>query len=154
MSLNKYVCFYLGDELFVIPLSSVSEVYQLDNSLAQATTDNEIYLGKFTAGDNQVPMLDLGKVVGRNINNFENMNESCVLLFNLPDGPWAALVDSLEGIVTIDSKDIQRCRKGNSPVFAKASGIKRTYFLIDPERMINKIDRLRWGTNSAHQEAA
>ncbi|MCB0391042.1 MAG: chemotaxis protein CheW [Bdellovibrionales bacterium] len=142
---EKYICFKLGDELFASPLSKVVEIYQLQD-LEPIKKGVSIFLGNFNAGALEIPLLDLAKIVGRK-NKTTQHEESCIVIFDLSDGPWGALVENLEGIITFDSSDIQGYSEPDSPIYGKAMGVKNTYKLINPEKMVNKIDRLRWSSN-------
>ncbi|MCB0355819.1 MAG: chemotaxis protein CheW [Bdellovibrionales bacterium] len=140
---EKYLCYYLGQELFASPLAKVVEIYQLQD-IEPLKLSKSIFLGKFSAGAIDIPLFDLSKIMGRSSKK-DRSEESCIVIFDLSDGPWGALVDSLEGITTFSSNDIQIYSEADSPIYAKASGINRTYKFIDPEKMIKKIDRLRFG---------
>ena len=58
----------------------------------------------------------------------------------LSSGDFGAFVENLEGIVSFNSSDVQVFKDPIRPtVCGKAYGIRKTYMVLDPEKMIDKI---------------
>ncbi len=144
---DRYICFYLGEDLFIVPLHSVSEIYQLNPDKNYSELSKNVYMGHEEIGGEHLPLINLSQVVNRGFTRPLNNSESCILKFQLSDGAWGGVVDSLEGIIRINKEDIHQHKEPGSPIRAKAMGIRRSYLLMDPEKILNKIDRLRWKKN-------
>lgn len=150
---EKYLCYRLGQELFASPISKVVEVYQLED-LEPIKKENTVFLGNINLGAIKIPLVDLTRIVGRKVKADQKKEESSIIVFDLNGGPWGALVESIEGIISFSPSEIQRVAESDSPIYAKASGVKQTYLLLNPERMVNKLERMRWGSDNGHQHAS
>lgn len=150
---EKYLCYRLGHELFASPLEKVVEIYQLQE-LTPMKRGKSVFLGNFEVGGLEMPLVDLPRIAGISRSRQLDKEESCIIVFDLSDGPWGALVDGIEGIINFSSSDIQRTSGLDSPIYGKTSGVNHTYLLINPEMMVNKIERIRWGITKGYQQAS
>ncbi|MCB9024853.1 MAG: chemotaxis protein CheW [Bdellovibrionaceae bacterium] len=150
---EKYLCYRLGDELFASPLSKVVEIYQLED-LEPIKKGNTVFLGNINLGALEIPLVDLTRIVGRKPKSHFSKDETSIIVFDLSDGPWGALVESIEGIINFSPKEIQRVAGSDSPIYGKASGVKQTYLLLNPEYMVNKMERMRWGSDKRYDQAS
>lgn len=138
---HKYVCFSLAGDLFVAPLSSVAEVYQVDQPLEVENLSAEV-IGSCTVGEKTIPLINLHAITRRPRYQSQSQ-ETCIVVFHLSDGYWGALVDTLEGIIAADPKNILSYAEVNSPVRGKLVEIQRSYLLIDPEKLVSQIEKVK-----------
>lgn len=149
---NSYLCFSVDEEYYLVPLNYVSAIYQAPKHEASVLGTKGFFLGQKSFRGKVLQLFCFRSLLGSNFLNKGLHSESCIIDFKLNDGDWGGLVQSLEGIISFDRNEVQAYIDPKKPMICgKAYGIKRNYFILDPEKMISKIERKLTHSNTFNQ---
>jgi len=138
---SKYLSFSISSENYLIPLSFISAIYQISSKRGPFSNFQEDGVGHMSFRGKKLPVFCLTTLLGgASKHRLSSMGEHCVIDLKLSSGDFGAFVENLEGIVSFNSSDVQVFKDPIRPtVCGKAYGIRKTYMVLDPEKMIDKI---------------
>lgn len=134
---EKFVTFYLKDELFGVATKNIAEVTRV-LPIAYLPNSPEWLSGIANLRGEVVPVLNLPKLLERE--TYENSNRAKFVVLQTGDSVFAFVVDKLSEIVTLQSKTIEPVQEITSPnIFGKADYKSHTLLLIDADRITSSM---------------
>lgn len=136
-NVEKFVTFYLQEELFGVSTKNVAEVTRI-LPIAFLPNSPEWLSGIANLRGEVVPVLNLPKLLEKEPS--ETSNRAKFVVLQNGDSAFAFVVDKLSEIVTLQSKTIEPVQEINSPnIFGKAEYKSNTLFLIDADRITSSL---------------
>lgn len=131
---EKFVAFYLNDEIFGVSSKNVAEVTR-PLPVAFLPNSPEWLAGIANLRGEVIPVLNLPKMLEKEPSKPTNRSKFMVL--QLEETAFAFMVDKLSEIVTLQSKKIEPLQEKVSPgIFGKAEYKSNTLYLIDAEKIL------------------
>lgn len=139
---TTYVTFALGEKIFALPLDSVSEIIRLVE-IHPATGATDAVEGLVNVRGKLVPIVNFRRQLGLEEPAQINLSEH-ILFCNLGDIYFGFRVDSVRGIISVSTDDIQLPLDSplhKSLVFGTISRDSTLYSLVDPRFILEEHDK-------------
>lgn len=134
---EKFVTFYLNNELFGVASKNVAEVTRT-LPIAFLPNSPDWLSGIANLRGEVVPVLNLPKLLEKEPSETSQRTKFVVL--QAGDSAFAFVVDKLSEIVTLQTKTIEPVQEKLSPnIFGKADYKSNSLFLIDADRMLSSL---------------
>lgn len=136
MSESKFIVFELANELYGIPIDAVERILP-DQSITKLPRTPEMFLGVFDLRGETIPAIDLRKRF--DFDPWENEANFIVVITKL--GRCALRVDGVDGIVTLDDKNIDEAgdllkHKGDDFISGIGKNDDKLIVLVVPNNII------------------
>ena len=148
LKVKKYLMFYLGEEIYGIPIESVTEIIELPE-ITKIPDMPEYVCGVINLRGKVIPVLDLRLRFGLSERQYDD--RTCIINVSLKETNVGLIVDTVSEVVELQDKDIEPAPNFKSETKNQKfiSGIGKdgedVKILIDVEKiiLINDLEEIK-----------